>query len=187
MKRLICGLSALAVMACWSVVPAWAQSGEHKMVKAKELKWADVPSLPKGAQATVIEGPMNEAVPFTVRIKFPANYRLPAHWHPAVERVTVLSGEFHMGMGEKFDAKKVMGLKQGDMMIMQPKTAPLRVNQDRHRGPGARHGALGRELRESRRRSQEEEIVVAGFPIALRRTSDGNVTPRSHSETQRQT
>jgi quercetin dioxygenase-like cupin family protein len=122
MKRVICGLSALVVMACWIVSPAWAQSGEHKMVKAKELKWADVPSLPKGAQAAVIEGPMNEAVPFTVRIKFPANYRLPAHWHPAVERVTVLSGEFHMGMGEKFDEKKVMGVKQGDMMIMQPKT-----------------------------------------------------------------
>jgi hypothetical protein len=27
-----------------------------------------------------------------------------------------------MGMGEKFDEKKVMGVKQGDMMIMQPKT-----------------------------------------------------------------
>jgi quercetin dioxygenase-like cupin family protein len=122
MKRMICGLSVLAVMACWTVVPAWAQSGEHKMVKAKELKWADVPSLPKGAQAVVIEGPMNEAVPFTIRIKFPPNYKLPAHWHPAVERVTVLSGEFHMGIGEKFDEKKVMGVKAGDMMIMQPKT-----------------------------------------------------------------
>jgi len=123
MNRMICGLSALVVMIGWSASPSWAQSGEHRMVKAAELKWADVPSLPKGAQAALIEGPMNEAVPFTVRIKFPANYRIPPHWHPAVERVTVLSGEFHMAVGEKFDEKKVMGLKPGDMMIMQPKTS----------------------------------------------------------------
>jgi D-lyxose ketol-isomerase len=35
----------------------------------------------------------------------------------------VLSGGFHVAVGEKFDEKKVMGLKPGDMMIMQPKTA----------------------------------------------------------------
>jgi len=28
-----------------------------------------------------------------------------------------------MGAGEKFDAKGMMALKSGDMMIMQPKTA----------------------------------------------------------------
>jgi anti-sigma factor ChrR (cupin superfamily) len=76
------------------------------MVRSADLKWAPVPSLPKGAQLAVIEGPMNEAVPFTIRLKFPANYRIPAHWHPAVERVTVLSGEFHMGVGDRLDEKK---------------------------------------------------------------------------------
>ena len=66
------------------------------MITPSDLKWSDVPSLPPGAKIAVIEGPMNEAVPFTVRIRFPADYKLPAHWHPAVERVTVLSGTFHM-------------------------------------------------------------------------------------------
>lgn len=60
------------------------------MVTPGTLKWSDVPSLPPGAKIALIEGPMNEAVPFTVRIRFPANYRLPAHWHPAIERVTEL-------------------------------------------------------------------------------------------------
>jgi hypothetical protein len=101
---------------------AWAQSGDHKMVLPKDLQWSDVPSLPKGAKASVIEGPMNEAVPFTVRLKFPANYRVPPHWHPGVERVTVLSGTFHMGLGEKFDQKKTHALPVGGIMIMQPKT-----------------------------------------------------------------
>ena len=112
---------ALCAAACWTAAGALAQSG-HKMVKPGELKWDDVPSLPKGAKLAVIEGPMNQAVPFTVRLKFPGNYSIPPHFHPAVERVTVLSGEFNMGVGEKFDKKKGHALKPGGMMILEPKT-----------------------------------------------------------------
>ena len=39
--------------------------GDHLMVAPADLKWADVPSLPAGAKIAVIEGPMNEAKPFT--------------------------------------------------------------------------------------------------------------------------
>ena len=100
----------------------WAQHDAHRLVTPAELKWSDVPSLPPGAKLAAIEGPMNQAVPFTVRIKFPANYRLPAHTHPAVERVTVLSGTFHMGMGERFERKATVPVQPGAMMIMQPGT-----------------------------------------------------------------
>lgn len=101
----------------------WAQhTGPHHHVTAAGLKWADVPSLPKGAQLAVIEGPMSQAVPFTVRIRFPANYRLPPHFHPAVERVTVLSGTFHMGMGTSFERDKAQPVRAGDIMIMQAET-----------------------------------------------------------------
>lgn len=89
------------------------------MVKSADLNWQDVASLPKGAKITVIEGPQNERVPFTTRIKFPADYTIPAHWHPQIERVTVLSGTFYMGLGDKID---LMAAGPGDMMILQPKT-----------------------------------------------------------------
>ena len=111
---------AFCAAACFTAT-AWAQ-GAHKMVKPDELKWDDVPSLPKGAKIAVIEGPMNQAVPFTVRLKFPANYTIPPHFHPAVERVTVLSGEFNMGIGQKFDKGKAHALKPGGVMIMEAKT-----------------------------------------------------------------
>ena len=101
---------------------SWAQMGGHRMIAASDLKWDDVPSLPPGAKIAVIEGPMNEAVPFTFRLKFPANYSIPAHSHPAIERVTVLSGTFHMGAGDRLDSQKTMPLSPGDVMIMQPKT-----------------------------------------------------------------
>ena len=87
-----------------------------------DLKWADAPSLPPGAKIAVIEGKMSEAQAFTVRLSFPANYKLLAHWHPAVERVTVLSGTFHMGTGDKPDRARTMPLTAGSIAIMQPKT-----------------------------------------------------------------
>jgi quercetin dioxygenase-like cupin family protein len=102
---------------------AWAQSpADHIMVMPEDLKWADVPSLPPGAKIAVIEGPMNEAVPFTVRLKLPANYKVPAHWHPAIEHVTVISGTFNMGTGDKLDPKQTKPLSAGSVAIMQPKT-----------------------------------------------------------------
>ena len=111
-------LLALASFAAAS----WAQHDSHKMVTPAELIWSDVPSLPAGAKIAVIEGPMNQAVPFTVRLSFPADYRIPPHYHPAVERVTVLSGTFHMGQGEKFEPKVAQALNAGGIAIMQPKT-----------------------------------------------------------------
>jgi len=60
----------------------------------------------------------------------PANYRIPPHWHPAVERVTVLSGTFHMGLGDKLDMQKSMPVATGGMMILQPKTPHFAWTQE---------------------------------------------------------
>ena len=113
---------AAAAILAFAAPLNWAQSGQHMLVDPDKLNWAAVPSLPSGAQIAVIEGPMNEAVPFTVRLKFPANYRIPPHWHPAVERVTVLSGTFNMGTGDTFDSTKTQALNPGGMAIMPAKT-----------------------------------------------------------------
>lgn len=109
---------AAAALLALTAPLSWAQAGHHMMSDSDKLNWLPVPSLPKGAQLAVIEGPMNEAVPFTVRLKFPANYRIPPHWHPAVERVTVLSGTFHMGAGDSFDSSKTQALAPGGIAIM---------------------------------------------------------------------
>lgn len=97
----------------------WAQGGAHTMVTPGDLKWVDVPSLPSGAKLAVIEGPLNEAVPFTFRLRLPADYKIPAHWHSAIEHVTVVSGTINMGIGDKAKTKP---LPAGSVAIMQPKT-----------------------------------------------------------------
>src|SRR6185436_11127792 len=83
----------------------------HIAITAGEVKWGPPPpSLSKGAQIAVVSGDPSKSGPFAIRLKFPAGFRVPPHWHPTDEHVTVLSGTIAFGMGEKFDktAMKVM-------------------------------------------------------------------------------
>jgi quercetin dioxygenase-like cupin family protein len=43
----------------------------------------------------------------------PANYKVPAHHHPTDEFVTVISGDFRVGLGDKLDVDKGQSLKAG--------------------------------------------------------------------------
>src|SRR5882724_6694847 len=101
MKRLlslalpiVCTLGVTAIVTP-AIATAQTTKPDHSMVSAADLKWVDLPSLPPGAQAAILEGPMDKASPFTARLRFPANYRIPPHWHPAIEHVTVLSGTLY--------------------------------------------------------------------------------------------
>ncbi len=117
-------LTAIAIaLGSTSPVTVLAQAhGDHFMAVPGEMKWADVPSLPAGAKIAVLEGPLNEAKPFTTRLKLPANYRIPAHYHSAIEHVTVISGTFNMGAGDKIDTARTRPLTAGSVAIMQPGT-----------------------------------------------------------------
>jgi len=87
-----------------------------------ELTWtAGPPMLPPGAMMAVIEGSFATPGPFTVRLKFPANYRIPAHWHPVKVTVTVISGTFHMGLGDELDTTKGKTLPAGSVFEMPAK------------------------------------------------------------------
>ena len=83
-------------------------------VNNKDLKWVPVPNaFPKGAQLAVISGdPFKDGL-YVVRLKMPKGYTVPAHNHPTSEFVTVLSGNFHIGMGDKLDKKKGLVLTAG--------------------------------------------------------------------------
>ena len=69
-----------------------------------EIKWKDGPaSLPAGAKFAVLEGDPAKEGFFTMRLWLPDGFKIAPHWHPKVEHVTVISGTFNLGMGEKFD------------------------------------------------------------------------------------
>jgi quercetin dioxygenase-like cupin family protein len=83
-------------------------------INADDVKWGPVPpNIAAGAQLAVISGDPSKEGPFVMRLKMPAGYNVPAHYHPQYENVTVLTGEFHVGMGDKLDTDKGMLLRPG--------------------------------------------------------------------------
>ncbi len=99
--------------------PGAGETGYVMRLTPAELVWtAGPPMLPPGARMAVLEGAFNKPGPFTVRLKFPANYRIPAHWHPIKVTVTVISGTFHMGLGDTLDTSKGKALPAGSIFEM---------------------------------------------------------------------
>ena len=85
-----------------------AAAGPHVMLAPGELKWGDAPpSLPPGVKMAVVQGDPAQAQPFVVRAQVPAGYKVPPHWHPGVENLTILSGTVALGMGDTFDESKM--------------------------------------------------------------------------------
>lgn len=119
-QKIIVPFTAVALL--WQTAPAAAQvaHASHTIVAlGAEMEWKDGPgSLPPGAQFVLLQGNPAEAEPLTLRLRFPANYQIPPHFHPALEHVTVLSGTFHVGMGERMDRAKATALPAGSFAVV---------------------------------------------------------------------
>jgi quercetin dioxygenase-like cupin family protein len=87
-----------------------------------KIPYGPVPAfVPAGAQLAVIEGnPAASTGDFTIRLKMPDRYRIPPHWHPHRENVTVISGNFKVGMGDTFDQNKMMTFAAGSFAYLDP-------------------------------------------------------------------
>jgi quercetin dioxygenase-like cupin family protein len=77
----------------------------HAATRANATQWGDAPPvLPRGAQAAVLSGDPGKAGVFTLRLKMPPGYRVPRHWHPTDESVTLIEGDLTLSMGEATSA-----------------------------------------------------------------------------------
>lgn len=93
---------------------ALAQDHKANAIPADSVKWGPAPPvLPNGVQMAVLAGDPGKTGPFVVRLKIPSGLKIPAHQHPSAEGVTVISGDFRFGMGEKLDESKAEKLGAG--------------------------------------------------------------------------
>jgi quercetin dioxygenase-like cupin family protein len=128
LKAAACGSALL-----FCLTPAFAQQQhQHAMVNAGDVTWKDgPPSLPKGAQMSVLYGDPTKDGIFVMRLKFPANYKIPPHTHAVDEVVTVVNGEFNIGMGPQFDAAQTKALTTGGVIAMPPgQQHYVQINQE---------------------------------------------------------
>jgi quercetin dioxygenase-like cupin family protein len=93
----------------------------HPVVRPGDVTWKP---LRPGAEIAVVSGDPNQAgAPFVMRFRYRGAVRVPPHWHPTDEHITVLSGTFVVGMGERFDESSGMELPAGAYAFVPSKMA----------------------------------------------------------------
>jgi hypothetical protein len=96
-------------------------AAHHRVVLPDQIEWKDgPPSLPPGSKFVVLEGDPAKPGFFCMRAKLPDGYKIPPHFHPGVERVTILSGTLHLGSGATYDRSTARALPAGTYSSMQP-------------------------------------------------------------------
>lgn len=89
-----------------------------------EMKWASAgrQALPGMEQVTLVGDPSKPG-PYTLRLKFPNGYKVAPHTHPDAREITILSGTWCIGYGEKFDSAALKELPAGSF-YMEPANVP---------------------------------------------------------------
>jgi len=110
-----------AVLLCVSVLAALPAPSTNAFTPDQIQFGAVPPFLPSGAQLAVLEGdPTASSGEYTVRLKMPAGYKIAPHWHPKRENVTVIAGDFKVGMGDTWDESKMMIFGPGSFAYLDP-------------------------------------------------------------------
>lgn len=111
----------LLLVSCAALAGEPATPPEVIQFPADSIQWKPgPPTLPAGAEIAVLEGdPKGEGL-FTMRVKLPAGAKLPPHWHPRPERVTVISGSIGLAFGDVFDQTKLKIFRAGSYYVTPP-------------------------------------------------------------------
>ena len=131
-----------------------ATTEQHVVLNPADLKWGDVPpGLPPGAKMAVLAGDPTKKGPFTVRMQAPAGYKIPPHTHPTAENLTVISGTFNIGTGDKFDEAAGKALETGGFVVLPRRDEALRLVDDGNSPANPRQRAIRDQIRQSSGRS----------------------------------
>lgn len=76
-----------------------------------------------GISTRVLKGDPTKPGLYTIELRVPANTRIEAHTHPDDRVVTVVSGIWSFGYGDRFDAKALKALPPGSFYSEPPNVA----------------------------------------------------------------
>lgn len=106
--------AAVALIAATVASSQTAMPMHH--VSAKSITWG--PSPIPGVQLAVLAGDPSKSGEFTLRLKMPDGWKVPPHWHPGDENLTVIQGTFLIASGEKYDVAALKPMVTGDYTFM---------------------------------------------------------------------
>ena len=122
------GVFGLAALATGIYSQEKKEAGDaHKIVRYGDLKWTPIM---KGCELAAVSGdPSAEGAPFVLRIRCADGTKIPAHWHPADENLTVLKGTFLVATGEAFDETKLQTMNVGNFILMPKEMRHFAMNK----------------------------------------------------------
>jgi quercetin dioxygenase-like cupin family protein len=113
-KTAAMALAAIVLGAMAAPALAQGTSDKEVFINSKDIKWGDAPpSIPKGAKLAVLQGDPGKPGPFVIRLMLPPGFKLPPHAHSQDESLTVISGTFYFGTGDKIEMSKAHALNAG--------------------------------------------------------------------------
>jgi quercetin dioxygenase-like cupin family protein len=106
-----------------AAAPAEIDKVDFSMFRADGIPWMAPPpisNLPSTLKLALLQGnPLLEG-PYTFRLLFPAGSRLPPHWHPNIEHLTVISGSFQLGLGATSQKQSAERMPAGSFALVPP-------------------------------------------------------------------
>jgi quercetin dioxygenase-like cupin family protein len=98
----------------------------HRIVHYGDLKWTPII---KGCDMATVAGDPNAEGQFVIRFRCADGAKVPAHWHPTDEYLTVLKGAFLVGTGENYDESKLQTMNVGNFILMPKEMRHFATNK----------------------------------------------------------
>ena len=121
--KTILAVSASATFVLFAVA-AYSEELGVMALAPSEMKWSPQGALAlTGLEQVNLVGDPAKPGPYTIRLRFPAGYKVAPHTHPDSREITILFGTVHTGYGDKFDAEKLKALPAEASILSQQTSA----------------------------------------------------------------
>jgi len=121
-----------ALVSLQSCNPSQNNQGKatHQVLRPSEMPWSHDELDGPGFSHVDLFGSYGVSGLYIFRTKGPAGAILPPHWHPRDEHVTVISGTFLVGSGEKYDEHALTELPPGSHFLVPARMPHFGKNKD---------------------------------------------------------
>jgi quercetin dioxygenase-like cupin family protein len=101
------------------------QPGEDvfKAVLSEDTDWKPFAAFPPSVRLATVVGQPSEKGPYVIRVKVPRGVKLMPHKHTEDRVYTVITGIFYIGLGDQFDAEKLVAYPPGAVIILPGNTS----------------------------------------------------------------
>jgi quercetin dioxygenase-like cupin family protein len=94
-----------------------------RAILPEEIVWKPFAAFPPSARLAILVGEPLQKGPYTIRVKLPGGVKLMPHSHPEDRIYTVISGVFHIGLGDEFDPDKLQAYPPGAVIVLPGNTS----------------------------------------------------------------